>query len=50
MDDRSKTKIKRMAKYHPNVKLIVIDSKGYAALKKTMQPIIKDWETDAKGR
>lgn len=50
MDDRSKTKIKRMAKYHPNVKLIVIDAKGYASLKKTIQPFIKDWETDAKGR
>jgi DNA-binding transcriptional regulator GbsR (MarR family) len=50
MDDRSKTKIKRMAKYHPRVKLIVIDAKGYAAVKKTMQPIILDWETDAKGR
>jgi hypothetical protein len=50
MDARSKTKIKRMAKYHPDVKLIVIDSKGYASLKKTMQPIINDWETDSKGR
>lgn len=50
MDDRSKTKIKRMAKYHPTVKLIVIDSKAYASIKKIMQPIIKDWETDSKGR
>ena len=50
MDDRSKTKIKRMAKYYPNVKLIVIDAKAYAALKKTIQPFIKDWEVDAKGR
>jgi hypothetical protein len=29
MDDRSKTKIKRMAIYHKNVKLVVIDSKTY---------------------
>lgn len=50
MDDRSKTKIKRMAKYHPNVKLIVIDSKSYASIKRVMQPIISDWETDSKGR
>ena len=50
MDDRSKTKIRRMAKYHPSVKLIVIDSKGYAAIKKVMQPLIKDWEVDSKGR
>lgn len=44
MDDRSKTKIKRMAKYHPNVKLVVIDSKQYKALKKRMQPLIAGWE------
>lgn len=50
MDDRSKTKIKRMAKYHPSVKLIVIESKAYASIKKIMQPIIKEWEVDAKGR
>lgn len=49
-DDRSKTKIKRMAIYHPKVKLIVIDSKAYYSIKKTMQPILKDWETDSKGR
>ena len=29
-DARSKTKIKRMAKYYPDVKLIVIDKAGYA--------------------
>lgn len=50
MDDRSKTKIRRMAKYHPNVKLIVVDSKAYAAIKRVMQPIIKEWEVDSKNR
>lgn len=50
MDDRSKTKIRRMAKYHPDVRLIVIDSKGYAAIKKVIQPLIKEWEVDSKGR
>lgn len=44
MDDRSKTKIKRMAKYHPDVKLIVIDSKGYKALEKKAKLFVKDWE------
>lgn len=44
MDDRSKTKIKRMAKYHPSVKLVVIDSKAYRSIAKTMQAIINDWE------
>jgi hypothetical protein len=44
MDDRSKTKIRRMAKYHPKVKLIVIDSKGYAALKKSVAGLVPGWE------
>ena len=44
MDDRSKTKIKRMAKYHPKVKLIVIDSKGYAAIKKSISSLVPGWE------
>lgn len=43
-DAKSKTKIKRMARYHPKVKLIVIDGKAYAKLKSQMQPLIKDWE------
>lgn len=34
MDDKSKTKIKRMAKYYPNVKLVVIDQVAFKTLKK----------------
>jgi hypothetical protein len=33
MDDKSKTKIKRMAKYYPKVVLIVIDKKEYKPIK-----------------
>lgn len=44
MDDRSKTKIRRMAKYHPNVKLIVIDAKPYKALERQMSSVIVGWE------
>jgi Protein of unknown function (DUF1064) len=44
MDDRSKTKIKRMAIYHPDVKLIVIDSKLYKSLEKKAKLFVKDWE------
>ena len=44
MDDRSKTKIKRMAKYHPDVKLIVIDAKCYKCLAKKMGSSIIGWE------
>ncbi len=43
MDERSRTKIKRMAKYHPAVKLIVVDSKEYNALSKKMKNIVPGW-------
>ena len=43
MDAKSVTKIKRMAKYYPKVKLVVIDSKMYKSIEKTMKLIIKEW-------
>ena len=44
MDERSKTKIKRMAKYHPEVKLIVIDAKFYKSLQSKISNLIPEWE------
>lgn len=44
MDARSKTKIKRMAKYHPDVKLIVIEKKQYEAIKGAVSKLIEGWE------
>jgi hypothetical protein len=44
MDDRSKTKIRRMSIYFPEVKLTIIDAKWFKANNKTLMPIIKDWE------
>lgn len=44
MDDRSKTKIKRMAKYHPDVKLFVIDAKSYRVLEKKAKEFVSGWE------
>jgi len=44
MDDRSRIKINRMAKYHPTIKLLVIDSKLYKSIKSQMQRVIADWE------
>ena len=44
MDDRSKTKIKRMAIYHPDVKLIVIEKTGYKSIEKSMKGFILGWE------
>lgn len=40
MDPKSKTKIKRMAKYYPKTKLLVIDSKSYCAIVKDMNNIV----------
>lgn len=44
MDDRSKTKIKRMAKYHPEVTLIVIEKKQYTEIKNKTSRLIAGWE------
>lgn len=44
MDGRSKTKIKRMAKYYPNVKLVVIGSKQYTEIKNKLSKMIEGWE------
>lgn len=44
MDPASKTKIKRMKKYHPSVVLIVIDSKSYQKLERLMQKTVPEWE------
>jgi hypothetical protein len=43
-DAKSKTKIKRMAKYHPTVKLLVVDSKAMRQLASTFSRIVKGWE------
>lgn len=40
MDNKSKTKLKRMAKYYPEVRLILIDSEYYNDLKKKMGKIL----------
>ena len=45
MDDRSKTKIKRMAIYHPSVILKIIDAKWFKNNNKTLTAIIYGWET-----
>lgn len=44
MDDRSKTKLKRMKKYHPTVELELVPAKAYKALAKTASKLIKNWE------
>lgn len=48
MDDRSKTKIKRMAKYYPNVLLVVIAEKEYKSIENNFSRLIEEWETKGK--
>lgn len=45
MDSASKTKIKRMAKYYPSVRLIVIDTKAYKSIAAKMANAIPGWES-----
>lgn len=44
MDERSKTKLKRMKKYHPHIKLIVIDKTVYASIASKVARLIEGWE------
>jgi hypothetical protein len=44
LDAKSKTKLKRMAKYHPDVKVELWDAKRMAGLTRTVGPLIQDWE------
>ncbi len=41
MDAKSKTKIKRMAKYYPNIKLIVVDQYSYKDIKNKVGKLLK---------
>jgi hypothetical protein len=43
MDAKSKTKIKRMAKYYPDVTLRIIGAEWFRANSKTMEKLIKDF-------
>jgi hypothetical protein len=45
MDQRSRTAIKRMAKYHPTIKLLVIDSKAYRKIAREVSKLIPEWES-----
>lgn len=44
MDKRSATKLKRMKKYHPCVRIVLITAKEYKAISAAVSRIIKDWE------
>ena len=44
MDDASKTKLRRMKKYHPTVKMELIDGKRYKTLNRQVSGMIPGWE------
>jgi hypothetical protein len=44
MDAKSKTRLKRMKLYFPEVKVVVIGSKEYREISKKIAPLIKAWE------
>jgi hypothetical protein len=47
MDAKSKTKLKRMKKYHPTVRVDVLDAKQYRALAQTVGHLLPNWERAA---
>lgn len=44
MDEKSQTKLNRMAKYYPDIKIDLINSKRYRILNKQLKNLIPDWE------
>jgi len=50
MTRKSKTQIRRMKKYHPEIKLVVIDQVRYRALAKTARTLIPGWEWSKNSR
>lgn len=46
MDDKSRVKLKRMAKYFPEEKVNIIDEGQYRALSKQLRRLVPDWEID----
>jgi len=44
MDAKSKTKLKRMKKYHPDVKIILVDEDAYRAIQRDVSVFIPSWE------
>ncbi|MCZ2078936.1 MAG: DUF1064 domain-containing protein [Bryobacterales bacterium] len=44
MDKKSQTKLKRMAKYYPDVPVVLIDRAAYLPVARTMKNVISNWE------
>lgn len=48
MDARSKTTLKRMAKYHPSETIIIVREKQYNEIARKIGPMIADWESGGR--
>jgi hypothetical protein len=46
MDASSATKLKRMARYYPNIKIKLIDADAYRALARDVSRFIPGWESE----
>lgn len=44
MDQKSRTKLKRMAKYHPSVSVVVIDAARYHRIEREVAAKVPHWE------
>lgn len=43
MDAKSRVKIKRMAKYHPEIKMVIVDQDRYKQIASTVSLLIPGW-------
>ena len=48
MDKKSATKLKRMTKYYPEIKVVLIDKDAYYAIAKQVKNFIPYWETQKR--
>ena len=44
MSPKSKTQLKRMARYHPAVKIVLIDADAYRSIARQIKRLIPHWE------
>jgi len=44
MDPKSNTKLKRMARYHPDITIILIDKDAYYAIRRECKNLVPNWE------
>ena len=50
MDATSQTKLRRMAKYYPEVRVVVVDQPAYRAIARQARNLVPGWESDANER